>query len=349
MKEAASSRLIPSLLRRDHHLAAVDHQLQALGRACPSGSFAESVSAAGRELFRADSIEVLQLNLGKRCNQTCRHCHVDAGPDRREVMSDSVLDAALGFLERSGVPTLDITGGAPELHPRFREIVQRGRALGIKVLDRCNLTITRLPNYADLPEFLAANEVEVVASLPWFRQSQTDAQRGEGVFEDSLDALRAFNALGYGHEGTGRILTLVTNPAGAFLPAPQAGLERDWKREMQRRYGIVFNRLFTITNLPISRFLEFLEGSGQVEAYMQRLLEAFNPKAIDGLMCRTTLSVGYDGKLYDCDFNQMLEFAMTETIFDVDASALAGRAIRTDRHCFGCTAGGGSSCGGATV
>mgnify|MGYP000228438731 CR=1 FL=1 len=259
------------------------------------------------------------------------------------------MDACLTFLARHEVPTLDITGGAPELHPRFRELVKRARALGCRVIDRCNLTVTRLPNYADLPEFFAEHRVEVVASLPWYRAQQTDAQRGEGVFEESIAALRALNAVGYGQPGTTLTLTLVTNPTGAYLPPPQAALERDWKRELQRLHGVVFNHLFTITNMPISRYLEFLEGSGQLEAYMQRLVQAFNPKAVAGLMCRTTLSVGFDGKLYDCDFNQMLGLSLASTILDADYDKLAQRAMRTAQHCFGCTAGNGSSCGGATT
>jgi radical SAM/Cys-rich protein len=220
-------------------------------------------------------------------------------------------------------------------------------------MDRCNLTITRLPNYAYIPEFLAAHQVEVVASLPSFAAKQTDAQRGEGVFEDSLAALRRFNELGYGVDGTGLVLNLVTNPVGAFLPASQQSLERDWKRELQRRYGIVFNRLYTITNMPISRYLEFLIASGNLQGYMDRLVAAFNPAAVDGLMCRTTLSVGWDGRLYDCDFNQMIDLGTApgapRTIFDADLAALSRRPIVVGRHCFGCTAGAGSSCGGATV
>ena len=346
MSSVASARLIPSLLRRGHHLASHAQQLETLARIPLSTSFE---AAVGKEPLRSVAVDVLQVNLGKRCNQACHHCHVDAAPDRREVMSDAVLEACLAFLDRHHVETLDITGGAPELHPRFRELVVRARALGCRVIDRCNLTVTRLPNYSDLPEFFAINQVAVVASLPWYRAQQTDAQRGDGVFEQSIDALRAFNALGYGRPGTGLELTLVTNPVGAFLPAGQAGLERDWKREMQRLYGVVFNRLFTITNMPVSRYLEFLERSGQLEAYMQKLVQAFNPRAVDGVMCRTTLSVGFDGKLYDCDFNQMLGLDLPFTISNANMQALAERGIRTAPHCFGCTAGSGSSCGGATT
>jgi len=316
-------------------------------------TFGDAVAAAGHRPLRASGISVLQVNVGKRCNQACHHCHVDAGPDRTEVMPPDVVDACLRFLETTDIPTVDITGGAPELHPQFRDIVRRARAAGRHVMDRCNLTITRLPNYADLPDFFADHQVEVVASLPSFAARQTDAQRGDGVFEDSLAALRRFNELGYGIEGTGLLLSLVTNPVGAFLPGSQRSLEADWKRELGRRYGISFNRLYTITNMPISRFLEFLERSGNLQGYMEKLVAAFNPAAVDGLMCRSTLSVGWDGRLYDCDFNQMIDLGtaddMPSTIFEADAAALADRPIVIGPHCFGCTAGGGSSCGGSTV
>ena len=313
-------------------------------------SFGQATARAGHAPLRARAVETLQVNVGKRCNQACHHCHVDAGPDRTEVMPDAVVEACLAFLERSGATTLDITGGAPELHPRFREIVTRARSAGRHVIDRCNLTITQLPNYAYLPAFLAEHQVEVIASLPSCSGRQTDAQRGEGVFEQSIAALRQFNALGYGREGSGLLLNLVTNPVGAFLPASQAALERDWKRELARRYGVSFNRLYTITNMPISRYLEFLVRSGNLQGYMDKLVAAFNPATVDGLMCRTTLSVGWDGRLFDCDFNQMIELGLEpsapQTIFDAAVETLAGRPVAIGRHCFGCTAGAGSSCGG---
>ena len=315
--------------------------------------FDEAVASAGQDPLRTTDISVLQINVGKRCNQACRHCHVDAGPDRTEVMTPEVVDACLRFLEASDIPTLDITGGAPELHPLFRDIVRRARAAGRHVMDRCNLTITQLSNYADLPEFLAEHQVEVVASLPSFAGRQTDAQRGEGVFEQSIAALRRFNALGYGVDGSGLLLNLVTNPVGAFLPGPQAALEADWKRQLQRRHGITFNRLYTITNMPISRYLQFLLDSGNLQGYMDRLVTAFNPAAVEGLMCRFTLSVGWDGRLYDCDFNQMIDLGTAvgapQTIFDATPASLASRRITIGPHCFGCTAGAGSSCGGATA
>jgi radical SAM/Cys-rich protein len=316
-------------------------------------TFDEATASAGHDPLRTTDITILQMNLGKRCNQACHHCHVDAGPDRTEVMPPEVVDACLRFLEASDIPTIDITGGAPELHPLFRDIVRRARAAGRRVIDRCNLTITRLPSYADLPGFLAGHRVEVIASLPSFAGRQTDAQRGEGVFEDSIAALRHFNDLGYGAEGSGLLLHLVTNPVGAFLPGSQASLEADWKRELRRRHGIVFNRLYTITNMPISRYLQYLMDSGNLQGYMDRLITAFNPAAVEGLMCRFTLSVGWDGRLYDCDFNQMIDLGTAagspQTIFDATPAALASRPIVTGPHCFGCTAGGGSSCGGATT
>ena len=338
---------LPTLLNTRSPLAYATTQRVTLAALPLARTFEDSLGAA----LHADGISVLQINVGKRCNQACRHCHVDAGPDRTEVMPPDVVDACLRFLDSTDIPTLDITGGAPELHPQFREIVRRARAAGRHVIDRCNLTITRLPNYANLPEFLAEHEVEVIASLPSFASRQTDAQRGEGVFEDSIAALRRFNELGYGVEGSGLVLNLVTNPVGAFLPASQQPLEADWKRELQRRHGISFNRLYTITNMPISRFLQFLADSGNLQAYMEKLVAAFNPATIDGLMCRFTLSVGWDGRLYDCDFNQMIDLGtaagLPATIFEAEAAALAHRRIVIGPHCFGCTAGAGSSCGGS--
>jgi radical SAM/Cys-rich protein len=313
--------------------------------------FPRALADASLWPLRPTALEILQLNVGRRCNQTCRHCHVDAGPDRREVMPRAVLEAALAFLERARIPTLDITGGAPELHPDFREIVVRASGLGAHVMHRCNLTAVLLPNYADIPALLAAHRVEIVASLPYFQGRETDAQRGEGVFDESIESLRRLNALGYG-SGNGLILNLVTNPVGTFLPADQHALERRWKGEMQRRYGIVFDRLYAITNMPVSRFLAFLDERGKLVEYMTQLANAFNPAAAAGVMCRNTLSVGWEGTLYDCDFNQMLELpihAATRTIFDADATLLAARDIAVGPHCYGCTAGAGSSCGGAVA
>ena len=346
------ARLLATLERKHSPLAPAAAQRERLARALPTRDFDGTLSSAGLGELRSTRIEILQVNLGKRCNQTCRHCHVDAGPDRKEVMPRPVLEAVLDFLERERVPTIDITGGAPELHPDFREIVERASAAGARVMHRCNLTAILLPNYSDIPALLARHRVEVVASLPYFRANETDTQRGEGVFEQSIRALRLLNELGYGRGGPLR-LTLVTNPVGTFLPSDQRALEILWKREMRRLHGIEFDQLFAITNMPISRFLEFLEERGRTDAYLERLAGAFNPAAVAGVMCRSTLSVGWDGTLHDCDFNQMLEMplmgAAPRTIFDAARASLEGRRIATGPHCFGCTAGAGSSCGGAVA
>lgn len=340
------AKIIPTLMKQGHPLAHAERQRQIL-EDLPIRSFAEAAASAGHLPLRATGVEVLQINVGKRCNQTCAHCHVDAGPDRKEVMPRDVLEACLRFLEQTDIPTVDITGGAPEMHPHFREIVERASALGRHVIDRCNLTITRLPNYSYLPEFLAAHHVQIIASLPSYAARQTDAQRGDGVFEDSILALQCLNELGYGKKDTGLVLNLVTNPAGAFLAGSQSSLEADWKRQLKRRYGIEFNHLYTITNMPISRFLDFLIHSGNLEAYLEKLVNAFNPVTVDGLMCRYTLSVGWDGRLYDCDFNQMLDLGLgpssPKTIFEASLERLAERVIQIGQHCFGCTAGLGSS------
>ncbi len=347
------SKTIPTLQKRAHPLASGPRQCGILEQLPLRTSFAEAVASAGHAPLKARAIDVLQINVGKRCNQTCRHCHVDAGPDRKEVMPPEVIEACFRLLEQTAIRTVDITGGAPELHPQFREIIQRARALDRRVIDRCNLTVTRLPNYADLPEFLAAHRVEVIASLPSHSPKQTDAQRGDGVFAESILALRRFNELGYGRAGTDLVINLVTNPVGAYLPANQRSLEAEWKRELKRRHDVEFTRLYTITNMPISRFLEFLLESGNLADYMDRLVNAFNPATVDGLMCRDTLSVGWDGRLYDCDFNQMLELelgpGLPTSIFEATPKALESRIIQVGPHCFGCTAGAGSSCGGATA
>jgi radical SAM/Cys-rich protein len=342
-------RVLPTLARARAPLASGAAQRRRLGAVALPRGFDQALADADLFPLRARPVEVLQLNLGKRCNQTCAHCHVDAGPDRTEVMPRAVLEASLAFLERSGVPTVDITGGAPELHPDFRELVTRAAGLGRRVMHRCNLTAILLPNYDDIPALLADHAVEIVASLPYFQARETDRQRGEGVFEESIEALRRLNRLGYGR-GNGRVLNLVTNPVGTFLPGDQRALEARWKQQMEDRYGIVFDRLFAITNMPISRFLDFLERNGRTDEYLMRLAAAFNPAAAAGVMCRTTLSVGWDGTLYDCDFNQMLELPAAgsgpRTIFEATREGLAGRVIVTGPHCFGCTAGAGSSCGG---
>ena len=345
-------RVLPTLHRLSAPLAQGDAQRARLAEIALPRSFGSALASAGLSPFRPTGLDILQINVGNRCNQTCRHCHVDAGPDRVDVMPRAVLEACLSFLERAGIPTLDVTGGAPELHPDFREIVIRAWALGAYVIHRCNLTAILLPNYSDIPELLAGHRVEVIASLPYYQARETDAQRGEGVFQESLVGLRRLNALGYG-KGTGLVLNLVTNPVGTYLPGDQTALERDWKRELERRYDIHFDHLYTITNMPISRFLAFLEEKGRTEEYLTRLANAYNPAAATHVMCRNLLSVGWDGTLYDCDFNQMLDLPLADgaprTIFEANRAALAGREIAVGPHCFGCTAGAGSSCGGAVA
>lgn len=312
--------------------------------------FARRLAGHGGEL-RSAALTTLQINVGKKCNQACRHCHVDAGPLRTEVMPDAVVEACLDALARNAAfETLDVTGGAPELHPRFREIVERGRALGRKVMVRHNLTVLFVDGKADLPEFFAANGCEVVCSLPHYTEDATDRQRGRGVYEKSIAALHRLNGVGYGRGG-GLVLNLVANPVGAFLPPRQEDLERDTRAYLGDHHGVVFDGLFTITNMPIGRFADWLRRGGRYDDYMDTLDRAFNPATLAGLMCRSLISVSWDGRLFDCDFNQMLELGVAAgvpaTIFDLDARALAGRSIRTADHCLGCTAGAGSSCGGA--
>ncbi|MGZ8378076.1 MAG: arsenosugar biosynthesis radical SAM (seleno)protein ArsS [Gemmatirosa sp.] len=348
-----TGRVLPTLQKRGAALSATDAQRATLDAALAGPRFEAALAGAGLYPLRATRIEIFQINVGRKCNQTCRHCHVDAGPDRTEMMPDAVLDRCLEIIETADVGTVDITGGAPELHKRWREIVVRATAAGRRVMDRCNLTIAQLPNYRYLPAFFAEHRVEVVASLPHYRAKNTDTQRGDGVFEDSIATLRELNALGYGQPGTGLVLTLVANPVGSFLPGNQAALEADWRRQLRRLYGIEFTSLFTITNMPISRFLEHLEETGQTAEYLTRLATAFNPAAAANVMCRDTLSVGWEGTLYDCDFNQMLALPVhrdaPQTIFEWDRARLDGREIVIGAHCFGCTAGAGSSCGGATA
>jgi radical SAM/Cys-rich protein len=319
-----------------------------------SREFPDAAGAAGHWPLIAAAATTLQINVGKLCNQTCRHCHVDAGPDRREVMTRETMLECLAALDAAGtVATVDITGGAPELNPGFRWLVEQVKARGRHVMDRCNLTVLTTAPHGDLPEFFARHRVEVVASLPHYRATATDAQRGDGVYDRSIAALRRLNAVGYGNGRSGLRLVLVTNPVGAFLPPAQRSLEAEWKRELHRLHGVTFDALYCITNMPISRYLDWLVASNNLEGYMERLVTAFNPDTVAGLMCRTTLSVGWDGRLYDCDFNQMLELPVEARaprhVRELAAAwpAMAGRSIVVGRHCFGCTAGAGSSCGGS--
>ena len=328
-----------------------------LAAAPHSGSILAALAAAGQGDGLAPArLEIFQVNLGKLCNMLCRHCHVDAGPDRTDaVMDRATVDDCLAALERSGATTLDLTGGAPELNPSFRFLVDRAAERGVQVIDRCNLTVLLTPGAADLPAFLAERGVEVVASLPNPRQRSTDAQRGDGAFAKSIAALALLTRHGYGAGDPRRRLTLVANPTGALLPASQASLEREWRTTLERDHGVRFDRLIALTNMPIARFLAWLEASGNLERYMGLLVASFNPATVAGLMCRSTLSVAWDGRVYDCDFNQMLELpaAVGERpathIRDLDFDEWAARRVVTARHCFGCTAGAGSSCGGATA
>jgi radical SAM/Cys-rich protein len=322
----------------------------ALARLPLAREFPEAAASAGHWPLTPNAIRVLQINVGKLCNQTCRHCHVDAGPDRREVMTRETMELCVRAMAGSTIPVVDITGGAPELNPNFRWLVQQATALDRHVMDRCNLTVLLTAGQADLPEFLAQQRVEIVASLPHYRAPSTDRQRGEGVYEKSIAALKRLNAVGYGDRRSGLRLVLVTNPVGAFLPPPQASLEAEWKRELARLHGVTFDALFCITNMPISRYLDWLLASDNLEGYMEQLVASFNPATVAGVMCRDTLSVGWDGRLYDCDFNQMLDLevkAAPRHIRDFDLSRLTRRPIAVGRHCFGCTAGAGSSCGGS--
>jgi radical SAM/Cys-rich protein len=302
--------------------------------------------------IRRDRLSTLQVNLGYRCNQSCVHCHVGAGPNRTEQMDGRTVAQVLEFARSSGVQTLDLTGGAPELSPHFRGLVADARALGLHVIDRCNLTILEEPGQKGLAEFLAAQGVEVVASLPCYLEENVNAQRGKGVFEDSIRGLQRLNELGYGIED-GRVLNLVYNPQGAQLPPPQASLEADYRRHLGERYGVRFNRLLTLANMPISRFGSMLRSTAQFDGYMELLRGAHRPENLDAVMCRTLISVDWRGYVYDCDFNQMLDMPMEAArgapmhIGALLDQALEGRPIRIAEHCFGCTAGQGSSCGGA--
>ncbi len=342
-----------TLLGQQNPLASPTEQLKILGGTTSCPPFESQLDRMGLLPLHATGITVLQLNVGKLCNQTCRHCHVDAGPDRTESMTRETAEQCIRALAQTDIPTVDITGGAPELNPSFRWLVEQARGLGRHVMDRCNLSVLLLPSQADLGEFLAKHRVEVVASLPSYQAGQTDAQRGEGIFEKSIKGLRLLNRLGYGQPGNGLSLNLVYNPTGAFLPPKQEAIEAQFRKELLARQGVSFNRLYTITNMPISRFLEFLLESGNYEQYMERLANAFNPAAAASVMCRHTISVSWDGRLYDCDFNQMLDLPISQSrpahIRDFDPVQLAQRRIVTNNHCYGCTAGAGSSCGGAVT
>jgi radical SAM/Cys-rich protein len=354
----SSSTATRSLQQRRAQLANPQQQVATLNQidlvqVAHQGDFAAAIAAHGWEHLTPAQLEIFQINVGKLCNMACRHCHVDAGPDRKEIMDRDTIEACLHALDQTAAHTVDITGGAPELNPHFRYLVEECVKRGKHVIDRCNLTVLLLPVMADLPEWFAARGVEVVCSLPHYRQRNTDAQRGDGTFEQSILALQRLNAAGYGQGNPNRQLTLVSNPVGAFLSPNQGRLEQEWKAGLLKHQGVTFDRLITINNMPISRYLEWLEQSGNLQAYLERLVNAFNPATISGVMCRNTLSVSWDGRLFDCDFNQMLDLEIQSPnshrphIRDFDINSVAQRQIVTGRHCFGCTAGAGSSCGGA--
>jgi radical SAM/Cys-rich protein len=318
--------------------------------------FEEKLAQSGLDLAPL-SVETLQVNVTRLCNQACHHCHVDASPKRTEQMNRATVDRCLEILERHpAITKLDITGGAPELNPHFDYFVESARRLGKHVMARHNLTVTIDGNPQTgeskryLPEFFARHQVEVISSLPYYQEFFTDKQRGNGVFKKSVESMRMLNEQGYGKPDSGLALNLVYNPVGAFLPPPQQSLERQFKKELESKFGLVFNSLFTITNMPINRFKKDLERLDAYDEYLTRLVNAFNPAAAEGVMCRSLISVGYDGRLYDCDFNQMLDLSLPrQTIHDFDLDRLLSRKIIFDQHCYGCAAGAGSSCGGATA
>ncbi|MEO7444671.1 MAG: arsenosugar biosynthesis radical SAM (seleno)protein ArsS [Ferruginibacter sp.] len=347
-----------SLHAQHNALADVHNQIDILEHGS-TGAFAlvpfqQKLEETGLYPLKPTGVEIFQVNMGKMCNQVCQHCHVDAGPDRKEIMTRETMQECLDVLAKYPfLKTVDLTGGAPEMNPDFRWFVEEIKKLNRHIIVRCNLTIIRAnKKYYDLPQFYKKHGVEVVSSLPFYTQDRTDRQRGNGVFEDSILALQMLNKVGYGMEGSGLILNLVYNPAGAFLPPDQNALEKEYKDALQRRHDISFNNLFAITNLPISRFMDYLLQTGNYEKYMEKLLHAYNPGAAENVMCRNTVSIGWDGYLYDCDFNQMLELKVTSdakhiSLFNLDE--LNNREIVVNQHCFGCTAGAGSSCGGSVA
>lgn len=348
-----------SLKAQGNKLSSTQYQLEVLEKISNEGSlvprFKDKLQTYGISKLKPAELEIMQINVGKMCNQTCTHCHVDAGPDRKEIMTRETMQSCLDALRQApSVNTVDLTGGAPEMNPDFVWFVEEISKLGIKTIVRSNLTIlVSNKKYHSYPQFFAKHKVTVIASLPCYTAENTDKQRGNGVFKKSLEALKMLNEVGYGKGGTGLELNLVFNPIGASLPPPQDKLQSEYKRILLADFGIVFNKLFTITNLPISRFLEYLLALGKYEAYMEKLVNSFNPATIEGLMCRNTLSVSWNGKLFDCDFNQMLEL-QTENgspkhISEFNSARLNERNIVLNQHCYGCTAGAGSSCQGTIL
>jgi radical SAM/Cys-rich protein len=348
-----------TLKAQKHVLSNVQKQLEILnGPDFKEGrlpTFREKLMDNHQFPLQPSGIDIFQVNIGYMCNQICKHCHVDAGPDREEIMTRNTMQQCIDLVSKHQFNTVDITGGAPEMNPDFRWFVTELKKAGAKeIIVRCNLTII-LANkkYHDLPQFFAENKIRVVSSLPYYKADKTDRQRGDGVFDKSVKALQMLNEIGYAKQGTGLILDLVYNPAGAFLPGTQKELENDFKRELKTLFHIEFNNLLCITNIPVSRFLDYLVASGNYEEYMEKLVTAFNPGAVAGVMCRNTISIGWDGFMYDCDFNQMLDLKIDKRvgqhISEFDLDKLNKRNILISQHCYGCTAGAGSSCQGATV
>ncbi len=346
-------------LKAQHNILADAHEQLAIIEHGQTGEFAlvpfqEKLEQSGLYPLKPAQIEILQVNIGKMCNQTCRHCHVDAGPDRKEIMTREIMQQCLDVLRNNEqLKTVDITGGAPEMNTDFRWFAEEISTLNRHIIVRCNLTII-LANkkYNDLPQFYKKHNVEVVCSLPFYTQDRTNRQRGNGVFEDSIKALQMLNKAGYGKVGSGLMLNLVYNPAGAFLPSAQLSLEKEFKQALKQQFEIEFNNLYVITNMPINRYLDYLLTSGNYERYMEKLVDAYNPLAAANVMCRNTISIGWDGYLYDCDFNQMLELKVScqsKHITDFNNADLLNREIVIGQHCYGCTAGSGSSCGGAVT
>lgn len=326
----------------------------ALGTLCRCGvpPFRTSLESAGLPPLRADGVRILQMNVGRRCNLACRHCHVEAGPDRKETMPKEIFDRCLEIVRTAGIDTVDVTGGAPEMNPHLEPFLDKVSVCARRVLVRSNLVILLENEYARFIDAYVRDKVELVCSLPSYDRLRTDRQRGDGFFDGCVRAIRALNARGYGR-GRGLVLDVVSNPVGAFLPASQQALEDEYRRLLKERHDVEFDTLFSLTNLPVGRYLDFLIESGNYESYMRELLRAFNPAAVDSVMCRTTVSVGWDGRLYDCDFNQMLSMPIDhgapDNVMDFDIEALSRRLIVTHNHCYGCTAGAGSSCQGETA
>ncbi|WP_027880977.1 arsenosugar biosynthesis radical SAM (seleno)protein ArsS [Mesoflavibacter zeaxanthinifaciens] len=347
-----------SLHKRDSELAKTNKQLEILSNGIFANgelpTFKDKIAESNQFPLKPKPLEILQINVGYMCNQVCEHCHVDAGPDRKEIMTKETMQQCLDVIKSTGAHTLDLTGGAPEMNPNFRWFVEEAAKVGIKdFIVRSNLTIIRAnKKYHDLPEFFKKHNVHVVSSMPHWTRGKTDKQRGEGVFDQSIQALKDLNAVGYGMPDSNLKLDLVYNPSGAFLPANQAAMEKDFKKALLEDFGIQFHNLFSITNLPISRFLDFLIASENYEDYMYALVDAFNPSAVANVMCTNTLSVSWDGYLYDCDFNQMLDLKVaskTKHISNYNEEVLQNRDIIISQHCYGCTAGAGSSCQGTVA